>query len=204
MIFLQASFFEHIWMQFQQTSGLEWLGLITAFLCIFLATKGNILSWPISIISSGAYAILFFEFKLYGDSVLQLYFVFTAIYGWFYWLKRKKHHEKPIVSLALRDWGWVVFAIVILTALLSLFLDHYTDTDVPYADGFCTAMSFTAQFLLSRKVLQNWILWIIVDICYVPLLLYKDLASTAVLYLVLVVLAIIGYQDWKNTWKATK
>lgn len=202
MTFSQAGFFNDVLTQFQQTSALEWLGVSTAFICIYLAAKEHILNWPVSIISATAYAIIYYQFKLYGDSALQLYFVFTAVYGWYYWIKRKQHHDKPIVSLSIREWAIVTMVILLLTAALSLFLDNFTNTDVPYIDGFCTAMSFVAQFLMTRKVLQNWVLWIIVDICYVPLLLYKGLASTAVLYVVLVILATIGYIDWKRTWKA--
>lgn len=202
MDILPGDFFQQVLVQFKQTSLLEWVGVISAFICIYLAAKEHILNWPVSIISAGVYAVVYYQYKLYGDSFLQLYFVSTAIYGWYYWLKRKRHHEEPIVSFGLKGWLLTFSSVVVLTILLSLFLDNYTNTDVPYADGFCTAMSFVAQFLMTRKILQNWILWIIVDICYVPLLLYKGLASTAVLYAVLIVLAIIGYLDWRKTWKA--
>ncbi len=197
----QPDFIEQVIIQFKQTSALEWVGVITAFACIVLAAMGHILNWPISIVSSGAYAVLYYKFKLYGDSFLQLYFLATAVYGWYYWLEREKRHEKPIVQLSVSGWFVAIAAIAILTALLSAFLDNYTNTDVPYIDGFCTAMSFVAQILMARKVLQNWILWVVVDVCYVPLLLYKGLASTAVLYAVLVILAVLGYVEWKRIWK---
>jgi len=197
----QPDFIEQVINQFKQTSALEWAGVVTAFACIVLAAMGHILNWPVSIISSAAYAVLYYRFKLYGDSFLQLYFLATAVYGWYYWLKREKRHEKPIVQLSASGWLIAIAAIAILAALLSVFLDNYTNTDVPYIDGFCTAMSFVAQILMARKVLQNWVLWIIVDVCYVPLLLYKGLASTAVLYAVLVVLAVLGYVEWKRIWK---
>lgn len=187
--------------QFSNTSLLEWVGTLSGFACVYLAAKQNILNWPVSIISVLAYAILFFEYKLYGDSVLQLYFLGTAIYGWYYWNKRKEEHKKPIVSYSGQKMFLAFVAIAILSGLLGLFLDYYTDTNVPYVDGFCTAMSFVAQFLMTRKVLQNWILWIVVDICYIPLYLYKDLALTAVLYFLFLILATIGYLDWRKTWK---
>jgi len=188
--------------QFKDTSWLEWFGVLTAFACIYLAAKEHILNWPISIVSSAAYALLYFQYKLYGDSFLQLYFLITAVYGWIFWLRKKQHQEKPVVSLSGTEWFYTLAAVAGFTVILSLYLDKYTNTDVPYIDGFCTAMSFVAQFLMTRKVLQNWILWIVVDICYVPLLFYKELASTAVLYFVLIILAIMGYVDWKRTWKA--
>lgn len=91
-------------------------------------------------------------------------------------------------------------SIVVLSVALGLFLDHFTDTNVPYEDGFCTAMSFVAQLMLSRKILQNWILWIIVDLCYIPLYIYKNLNLSAIFYAFLVAIAIKGYIDWRKTY----
>lgn len=199
-----SSFLHLFWDQLVQTSALEWLGTITGFLCVYLAARQHILNWPVSIISVVAYTILFYDYKLYGDTVLQLYFLGTAVYGWYYWVKRKEEHQKPVVSLKIREYLLVVAAIVLLSWLLGLFLDHFTNSDVPYIDGACTAISFIAQFLMTRKVLQNWVLWIIVDACYVPLYLYKQLALTAVLYLLYLVLATMGYLDWKKSWKTGK
>lgn len=203
MIICEASFWQLFWNQLLQTSALEWVGTITGFLCVYLAAKQHILNWPVSIISVVSYAVLFYDYKLYGDTVLQLYFLGTAVYGWYYWIKRKEEHQKPVVSLKAGGYATVVFSVVVLSYLLGLFLDRYTNSDVPYIDGACTAISFTAQFLMTRKVLQNWILWIIVDACYVPLYIYKQLALTAILYLLFLILATIGYIDWKRTWKTT-
>jgi nicotinamide mononucleotide transporter len=196
-----AALLQPIVEQFHQTTLIEWIGTISGFACVYLAAKQNILNWPISIISVVAYTFLFFEYKLYGDAALQLYFLGTAVYGWYYWLKRKEEHKKPIVSLNNKKIVSVILSVMILSFLLGLFLDHFTDTNVPYADGFCTATSFVAQFLMTRKVLQNWILWIIVDICYIPLYIYKELNLTALLYLLFLILATIGYFDWRRTWK---
>ncbi|MGV3707037.1 MAG: nicotinamide riboside transporter PnuC [Arcticibacter sp.] len=198
------SFGELILSQLVQTSALEWLGTITGFLCVYLAAKENILNWPISIISVLSYAVLFFEYHLFGDAALQIYFLGTAIYGWYFWRKNRQDDQKPVVSLRPREYVIVVATIIVLSGILGLFLDHFTPTDVPYIDGTCTAISFVAQVLLTRKVLQSWILWIIVDIMYVPLYLYKQLALTAILYILFLVIAAIGYRDWKTTWKTTQ
>ncbi|WP_374166281.1 nicotinamide riboside transporter PnuC [Arcticibacter sp. MXS-1] len=197
-------FWQLFWNQLVHTPPLEWLGTITGFLCVYLAARQHILNWPVSIISVGAYAVLFYDFKLYGDAVLQLYFLGTAVYGWYYWLKRKEEHQKPVVSLDYKGYAAVVASVVVLSVLLGLFLDHFTPSDVPYIDGTCTAVSFVAQYLMTRKVLQNWLLWILVDACYVPLYLYKNLAMTAVLYLLFLGLATLGFIDWKRTWRLEK
>ncbi len=198
---LLDSFFELVANQFIHTAPAEWLGVITGFICIYLATRESILSWPVSIVSVLAYAWVFFEAKMYGDMSLQFYFLFTAIYGWYYWLKKKESNDKPITDLDLRGKITAILAVVILTVILGIFLANCTDTDVPFADGFCTAMSFVAQVLLTRKILYNWMLWIIVDICYVPLYIYKNLNLSAVFYTALIALAVKGYLDWRKTYR---
>jgi nicotinamide mononucleotide transporter len=197
---LQVSFLELINNQLGATTLLEWIGTIFGFACVYLAARQNIWNWPVAIVSIIAYSILFYEYQLYGDAVLQLYFMGTSFYGWYYWIKRKESDKTPIAKLSNTGILKVIVSGFLLTFLLGWFLDNYTDTDVPYADGFCTAISFIAQFLMTRKILQNWILWIIVDICYVPLYLYKDLMLTAILYTLFLGLAVMGYLEWKKTY----
>lgn len=191
--------FNAFWEQFQQTSWLEWLGTVSGFACVYLAAKEHILNWPVAIISITAYAVLFFEYKLYGDSVLQVYFFGTSVYGWYYWANHKQGNETPVLSLENREIVLTILSVVVISFIMGWFLDRYTDTNVPYADGFCTSMSFVAQFLMTRKILQNWILWIIVDFCYVPLYLYKGLYLTSLLYALFLILAVMGYLSWKKT-----
>ncbi len=204
VIILFATFWQQIINQVQLTSWLEWIGTISGFLCVYLAAKEHILNWPVAIISVLAYAFLFFEYQLYGDSGLQLYFLGTSIYGWYYWIKNKEGDRTPVLVLETRQVGLTVITIIALSILLGLFLDSFTDTNVPYADGFCTSVSFVAQFLMTRKILQNWILWIIVDICYVPLYLYKNLYLTSLLYVLFLILATMGYIDWRKTYRSQK
>lgn len=175
--------------------------MVTAFICIYLAAKQHILNWPISIFSVLAYAILFYEGKLYGEMALQGYYLFTAIYGWYYWLKRKHDHQKPVVRFSLAEMAYAILLIFIFSVLLGLFLHRFTDTDVAYVDGALASISFVAQFLMTRKVLQNWILWVVVDILYIPLFIYKDFMLTAILYAILAVIAWKGYVDWRKSWR---
>src|SRR5690606_22970498 len=99
-----ADIFQTLAEQFQQTTALEWLGTVTGFLCVYLAARQHILNWPISIISVAAYAILFYQSKLYGNAILQVYFFGTAIYGWYYWVKRGQDADKkPIVSFSAAE-----------------------------------------------------------------------------------------------------
>lgn len=187
--------------QIAQISWLEWVGFVSTIACIYLAAKENILNWPISIFSIVISAILFFESQLYGDFALQFYFLFTAFYGWWFWLKKKRLHEKPVVSIGKKHWLLIVLITLVLTAILGYLLDHYTNTNVPYEDAFCTALSLVAQIMLTKKILENWILWIVVDTCYVALYLYKDLNLYAILYALLVLIAAKGYIDWRKSYQ---
>jgi nicotinamide mononucleotide transporter len=201
MIVLDIGIWQAFLSQLYQTTWVEWLGTVTGFICVYLAAKQNIWNWPVAIISVGAYCVLFYQYQLYGDAILQLYFLVTSIYGWYFWLKKQESHQKPITSLNKWQWILVIAIIGISTAAAGWFLDNFTNTNVPYADGFCTAMSFAAQFLMTRKILQNWVLWIIADICYIPLYIYKELMLTAILYALFLWLATLGYLEWKRTWK---
>lgn len=198
---LIASFFQFVTSQFQQTTLLEWVAVIAGFLCIYLAAKESIWNWPISIISVVAYGILFFREAMYGDMTLQIYLLFTAFYGWYFWINKKVEQYRPISRLTMRQWLLVILFIALLSVLLGWFMDHYTNSTVPYADGFCTSVSFAAQLLLTRKILENWWLWVFANICYVPLFIYKNLNLSALLYLVLIVIAFNGYLIWRKTYR---
>jgi nicotinamide mononucleotide transporter len=198
---LAVSIGQHIAQEFNQTTPLEWIGAITCIACVYLAAIQSIWNWPVAIISVIAYTIVFYKSMLYGDAGLQVYFLGTSIYGWYFWIKKKERHEKPVTSLSTKEYFLVFAAAAVLSVLLGLFLKHFTPTNVPYIDGFCTAVSFIAQILMTRKVLQNWALWIFVDICYVPLYIYKNLYVTAILYIILLVLAWLGHVDWQKEYR---
>ncbi len=192
MLDFLTNFFE----QFLQTTALEWLASITGFLCVYLAAKQNILNWPLSIVSVCIYGYIFYQSRLYGDAFLQLYFLGTAIYGWYYWTGMQGQPEPPVRLFSSRQMLYTILAILLLAGLLGGFLQKYTDTDVPYIDGFCTATSFVAQFLMTRKIVQNWLLWLFVNCCYIPLYIHKNLFLTAILYVAFAIIAWNGYRSW--------
>ena len=190
-----------IWEQFRAIGFIEWFGVTTGALCVYLAVKENVLNWPISILSVLAYIYIFYTAKLYGDTVLQFYFLFTAFYGWYYWsygkLKTLKS-ERPIVKVSHTEWLLLLTILILLSGFVGWLLDEYTDTDVPYIDGFCTITSFIAQYLMTRKKLENWLVWIFVDAIYIPLYIHKHLYATALLYFLFLFIALKGYLDWKR------
>ncbi|MFA6944518.1 MAG: nicotinamide riboside transporter PnuC [Pedobacter sp.] len=184
---------------------LETSGVITGILCVYLAAKNNIWNWPVAIISVIIYIVIFFEAKLYADTGLQVYFLLMNIYGWHYW-SRKQEEQKRVAVTAINRKEIVVslFAIIIFTFTLGTFLKQGTDASLPFIDSFCTACSLVAQVFLARKVLENWLIWIFVDIIYVGVYLIKDLHLTAGMYALYIVIAAIGYRDWRKELRRTR
>lgn len=183
------------------TTPLELISFALAVTTVLLNIRQNHWAWLFSIASSATYAVVFFDARLYGDSGLQLVFIGASIWGWSQWLRgTDKGSDKRLVVTRL-DWaGW---AAALATwglgfLLLSWYLRTYTNTDVPHIDGFLTAGSLVGQFLLARKKVENWHVWVIVDVLYVGLYVYKDLHVTAVLYAVFVLLALRGLRAWRN------
>jgi len=182
------------------TSPLEIISFLLAVTTVVLNIRQKHWAWLFSIASSATYAVVFYDARLYGDMGLQFVFIVASIYGWYQWLHGAAHGATaaPLVVTGLKPGGraWSLVAWLAGFILLSTFLDHFTDTDVPHADGFLTAGSLVGQLLLARKKVENWHVWIAVDILYVGLYLYKGLILTAVLYGVFVLLAIAGLRTW--------
>lgn len=191
------------WLKSQ--SLLEVSGVISGILCVYLAAKNNIWSWPIAIISVSLYTFIFFEEKLYADAGLQIYFLFTNIYGWYFWSRKSATDHKAPITFVSREFFLISTAcIVIFTFLLGTFLFKKTDASFPYIDSFCTACSLVAQVFLARKIIENWLIWIFVDIIYVGVYLMKDLHLTAGMYALYIVIAAMGYITWKRELKQSQ
>jgi nicotinamide mononucleotide transporter len=189
---------------FRNQSLLETSGVITGILCVYLAAKNNIWNWPIAIISVLIYVFIFFEAKLYADTGLQVYFLIMNFYGWYFWSRKEKHQKVPVSSISFKEIILSIFAIVVFTAGLGYFLYMGTDASFPFIDSFCTACSLVAQVFLARKVLETWLIWIFVDIIYVGIYIIKDLHLTAGMYALYIVIAAIGYRDWRKEYKSTR
>ncbi len=185
------------------TSPLEWLGVVTGTLCVWLAAKNNIWNWPIAIVSVLIYIFIFFDSKLYADMGLQFYFFGMNIYGWYYWSKQRNNQKesRPISLITKNEILLSIAGIIIFTLALGFLLHKNTDASFPFIDSFCTACSLIAQVFLARKVLQNWLIWIFVDAIYVGVYFSKDLYATGLMYALYIVIATIGYLDWKKIYR---
>ncbi len=196
MVFIQSL---QAWWHAQ--SLLEVAGVISGLLCVYLAAKNIIWNWPLAIISVVIYIFIFYDSRLYADMGLQVYFLAVNIYGWYFWSKKPSSETKtPVTSIKQREVILSAVAIVVFTFLLGWLLHNHTIASYPYLDSFCTACSIVAQFFMARKVLQNWLLWVFVDVIYVGIYIFKDLHLTAIMYAIYIVIALIGYFDWKKEY----
>jgi nicotinamide mononucleotide transporter len=187
---------------------LERIGFVTGIICVLLAALNIIWNWPFAIISTGIYIFIFANNALYADMGQYIYLFISNIYGWYYWSRRPKDEKAiPVSRISTQQIKLSVLAIVIISPLLGFTLVklspllHYKPAAFPYLDSFCTVCSLIAQLFLARKVLENWLLWIFVDVIYIGVYFYKDLHLTAVLFLIYTGLALFGYIDWRKTYK---
>lgn len=182
------------------TTPLELLSFLLSVATVWLNIRQSHWAWLFAIVSSATYGLVFFGSRLYGDMGLQLVFIAVSIYGWYQWLHGDgRDHALPVTALSVRGrWlavgGWLAGFL-----LLAWFLKTWTDTDVPHSDGFLTAGSLVGQLLLSRKKVENWHVWIIVDVLYVGLYLHKNLMLTAILYAIFVGMALVGLRAWQQS-----
>ncbi len=155
--------------------------------------------WPLTIMASGLYAALFFTSKLYGEAGVNIFFAVTAGWGWWQWLQG--HYDDGLTPLAIRALPprgihRIVGAWIVLWLVCSALLHYITDSDVAWADGFVTAGSLVGTYLLGRKFIANWPVWLLVNAASVVLFAYKGLTLTVVLYALFLGLAVGGWWGW--------
>jgi len=178
----------------------EILGVIFSILYLFFSIRQNILLWPLGIVSALLYMVVFYQSKFYADMGLNGYYVLISIYGWLHWKRGSGEagSKLPVSRLGKKN----ALVLLALTAAafvaIGMILDRYTDSPIPYWDAFTTAVSFTATWMLARKILENWILWIIVDAVSMGLYLYRGLYPTLFLFAIYTTMAVIGYMKWKS------
>lgn len=184
-------------------SPVTWLE-ITAFAMAIAMVVFNIrvnpLGWPLAIVSSLLYFLLFWKSLLYGDAGLQIFFAVVAGWGWWQWLHGTEAGGQPLQVRALGRRGrWLALAAVAVAwPATALFLRAYTDTDVPWWDAFPTAASVLGQWLLGRKYVENWPTWIVVNVVGASLFAYKGLWLTVLLYLVFIAMSVVGWRAWRQ------
>jgi nicotinamide mononucleotide transporter len=184
---------------------LEAIAAVIGALSVYLGTRQHIAYWPTAIVNVGLYTYVFWRTGLYADAGLQVVFLVLSIYGWYEWLHGGANRAELRVSRATpRTWLIVVPTAIVFWYALARYVASRPGVSLPYLDAGLTTVSLVAQWMTTRKILENWILWIVVDLVYVPVYVYKDLPVTAVLYAVFLALAVLGYREWRRSYRSDR
>ncbi len=177
----------------------SWLELIAVLLALAMIVC-NIIElhwgWPLAAISSVLYFFLFWSQRLYGEALLQVLFVVLALWGWSVWLRGIEGAPLPLTRMPARQRFTLTWMGCLLWLSTGAVLLNFTDTDVPWWDAFPTAFSLIGQYLLAHKRLENWAVWIIVNIVATGLFAWKGMWLTTLLYLMFIVLSVLGWHTW--------
>ena len=183
-------------------SAISWAEILAFGLAIWMVIcnmRVHVLAWPLAVLSSLIYFLLFWSGKLYGEASLQLLFAALAIWGWWQWLRGRGDDGQAlrVRRLTRQGWAFALLAILLAWPALGLFLQHQTDSQVPYWDAFPTVASLLGQWLLGRKYQENWSVWVLVNIVSVALFAYKGYWLTVVLYAVFIPMSVAGWRAWQ-------
>lgn len=187
------------------TSLIEQIAVLLGLINVTLIIRRSIWNYPFGLLMVVLYCKIFFDYALYSDSLLQIYFFAIQIYGLWNWLKHRDERGLVTVERASRKLAGISAILAIVgVALLGTVMMKLTDASYPYWDATIAVLSVIAQYLLSRRILESWVIWIIVDLLAISLFWIKGLHPTAVLYAVFLVLAVVGLRKWVTAWRQGK
>lgn len=179
---------------------IELFGAVTGILYVFLEIRQKMWLWPLGIATSAVYVIVFFNSKFYADMGLQFYYLAISVYGWYWWKKGGKSLGSEILPVTRIPSGLAYRALLVFALLFAaiwVVLSVFTDSPVPGWDSFTTSVSIIATWMLARKYLEHWWLWVIANSVSVGLYIYKELYPTVILFVVYTVMAVVGYFRWR-------
>ncbi len=174
----------------------EWLAVVLSVLYLTLAMKQIRWCWLAGGLSTAIYSVIFWDVSLVMDASLNVYYIAMAVYGWWHW--NAKGEAREIVCWTSRQHGLAMVLIAISTFLSGSLLDRYSGAAWPYLDSFTTWSSVLCTYMVTRKILENWLYWIVIDSVALCLYIERELYLTALLFFVYAVLAIFGYLKWRK------
>jgi nicotinamide mononucleotide transporter len=184
---------------------LEATAVAFGIVSVYLSVRQKIWSWPTAIVNVLLYFLVFRQARLYADMWLQLVYFVLSVYGWYEWLHGGANRTVLRVSRASPRMSVVLVLIVVVSvAILGTLFARTTNAALPYLDSTTAGTSLAAQWMMTRKVLENWAVWVAVDVVYVGMFIYKSLYLTAGLYAVFLVLAAMGWAQWKQSYEADR
>jgi nicotinamide mononucleotide transporter len=190
------------WQQWLPIPLTEALGFVTGAACVYLVVQQSIWNFPLGIANNIFFLILFGQARLFADAGLQIVYIVLGVHGWYQWLHGGAHRTPlKITRASWRLWAVLLSLIPVATWGLVLVLRRVNGA-APVPDAFTTVLSLGAQYLLNRKLLENWVLWIVADVIYIYLYITRGLHLTAVLYFVFLCLCIAGLVRWRQTLRS--
>jgi len=200
----------NIWAELSVYSIPEIVAVLASLTYVVLASREHSGCWPAGMIGSSIYVVVFFQYQLYMDSALNIFYVVMAIYGWLMWSSRQS--KTGIATMAtksttsIKQWHAIkhinaIAVILLLSALSGFYLDNYTDAAYPYFDSLTTWSSFLATWMVVNKILETWLYWIVIDAASIYLYINKELYFTALLFGLYVIIATYGYLHWKKLYQ---
>lgn len=175
---------------------LEWLGVIFAIVYVFLASKGNRYCFVFGLISSLIFVEICFSSRLYFETAINVYYVIMSFVGWYTW--KSVSGEIDIIKLDNKSFAGLLFITTILALLMGFIVDEYTNADLPYLDAITTVLAVLATWMMVKKQIENWIVWIIADGLSVFMYFSKDHIPLSILFGIYTTIAIYGYFNWKK------
>lgn len=183
---------------------LEIAGTLIGLLYLWFEYRASIWLWPVSIIMPAVYIAVYYQAGLYADSGISVYYLLAGVYGWWAWLRHAPEKpERPISFTPRRLVLPLLLVAGVVFVLIGELLQVYTDSTVPWWDSFTTALSIIAMWMLAHKYVEQWLVWLAVDVVSCALYLYKDLYFTSFLYGLYAVIAFFGYLKWKQLMKVS-
>ena len=178
---------------------IEMLGFVSGGWTVWLTVKENVWNWPIGIANSAFFLVLFLRSGLYADSGLQVFYIVLGLLGWYWWLYGGKDRTQLNVQHASAKTLIALAAIIMIaTWPFAIYLRSIQDA-APFLDALTTVLSLVAQYLLTKKYIENWYIWMFVDVIYIGLYIYKQLNLTAVLYFIFLCMCVRGFIEWRQT-----
>ena len=190
------------WLEMHYIKIFEWLATITGFLYIYYTIREDVRLWIYGIISSALFAWVFFKSSIYANSLLYIYYVIIGFYGWYTWSRSEKEKNKDAKLTIHRSSVKrliVYISISVISAIPVYFiLRKFSDSDAPLIDAVLTTGGMVATWMLTQKLIEQWIFWIIIDLMWCGLMIYKGMYPALLLFIAYTILAFKGYFEWKK------
>lgn len=184
-----------------QSNWIEIVGVILSLIYLYLSIKQEVSLWIFGFLSSAFYIVVFFQTKFYADMSLQFYYLVISVYGWINWKRGSNDtgQELPATRTSKRLILQLALSSILIYVVYYIILAKFTDSTIPKADSLVGMLSVIGTWMLARKLIENWLVWIVADGLATGLFFYKELYLTAILFIIYTGMAVVGYFQWKKT-----